>query len=200
MAPSLARRVVLWATPVVLAAVVLLHRNDPADAMDLAGGTTTWIWIHVALLVALVLMANVVHHLLAGLDGVAATVARVVLPVALITYAAFDSLVGLGTGILVERAETLGPDAATLVEHWWSVPTPVNVISAIAQLSWVIVLGAIAVAHGRVGARRGLVPVLTLLAATFPLLHVRPIGLVPVALVTAALAMTRGGTPDHDRA
>lgn len=168
---------VAWAAPPVLAAVVLLHRNDPVDAMDLSGATTTWIWIHVVLLGALTLLAHAIRILLADADGYAATVARGLLPIALVTYAAFDALVGLGTGVLVERAETLGPDAAQLVEHWWSVPTPISGIAAIAQLSWVTVLGATAIARSTRNAPCFLVPVLVALAGTLPLLHVRPFGL-----------------------
>lgn len=195
---TLPSRILVWSTPPVLAVVVLLHRTDPTDAMDLAGHTTTWIWIHVALLGALVLLANAVRHLLVGLPGRAAALARGLLPVALVTYAAFDSLVGLGTGVLVERADRLGPDAAALVEHWWSVPMPISAISAVAQVTWVFVLGATAVARSSTTAPRGLIPVLVALAATFPLLHVRPIGLLPAGLLAAALWLTdrhREGAP-----
>lgn len=163
--------------------------------MELAGDTTVWVWIHVALLAALVLLAHTVRVLLVGLSGAAATVARTLLPVALVTYAAFDALVGLGTGILVERADTLGPDAAELVAHWWSVPGPIGLISAVAQFSWVVVLAATAVAHSRAGSSGRLVAVLTGLAVSFPLLHVRPVGLVPVALVVAALVLAPGRRP-----
>jgi hypothetical protein len=187
---SQSSRIAAWATPPVLAVVVLLHRTDPTDAMELVGHTTTWIWIHVALLGALVLLAHTVRHLLVGVPGRAAALARWMLPVALVTYAAFDSLVGLGTGVLVERADRLGPDAATLVEQWWSVPWPVTAISAVAQATWVLVLGATAVARTSADAPRGLIPVLVALAATFPLLHVRPIGLVPAGLLAVALWLT----------
>jgi hypothetical protein len=176
-----------WAAPPALAVVVLLHRNDPVDPMDLSGSTATWIWIHVALLGALVLLAHAVSTLLTGVDGIAARVARALLPVALVAYAAFDALVGLGTGVLVERAQTLGPDAAQLVEHWWSVPTPISTVAAVAQLLWVTVLGATAVARVTRDAPRFLVPTLAALTATFPFIHVRPVGLIPVALLATAL-------------
>ena len=155
--------------------------------MDLAGSTSTWIWIHVVLLGALALLAHAVRTLLADVDGAAANVARAMLPVALVSYAAFDALVGLGTGVLVDRADTLGPDAHRLVEHWWAVPVPISIIATVAQLSWVTVLGATAIARATRGAPRHLVPVLVALAGTFPLLHVRPLGLLPVALLAAAL-------------
>lgn len=180
----------LGGTP-ALAVVVLLHRNDPADPMDLSGSTDTWIWIHVALLGALVLLAHAVSTLLTGVEGIAARVARALLPVALVTYAAFDALVGLGTGVLVEHAEALGPNAEQLVEHWWSVPTPISTIAAAAQLLWVTVLGSTAIARVTRDAPRFLVPTIVALAATFPFLHVRPIGLVPVALLATALWLNR---------
>lgn len=195
--PSSWSRFLAWSTPPVLAGVVLLHRTDPVDAMELAGDTTTWIWIHVALLGALVLLAHCVRHLLVGIPGRAAAVARGLLPVALVTYAAFDSLVGLGTGVLVERAQGLGPDAALVVEHWWSVPMPISAISAVAQVSWVVVLGATAIARSTSRPPRGLVPVLVALAATFPLLHVRPIGLVPALLLAVALWRSDSQRPVH---
>jgi hypothetical protein len=168
--------------------------------MDLSGTTTTWIWIHVVLLGALALLAHAIRILLADADGHAASVARGLLPIALVTYAAFDALVGLGTGVLVERAETLGPDAAQLVEHWWSVPTPISSIAAIAQLSWVTVLGTTAIARSTRNAPRFLVPVLVALAGTFPLLHIRPIGLIPVALLAAALWLNKPTCDTDDAA
>lgn len=180
-----------------MAAVVVLHRNDPADAMELAGSTATWIWIHVVLLAGLALLAHAITTLLVGIEGRAATVVRVLLPFALVSYAAFDALVGLGTGVLVERADTLGPDAAELVAHWWSVPTPINIVSGVAQLSWVVVIGATAIARATPTAPRFLVPVLVALAATFPLLHVRPIGLVPVTLLVVALWLDHRPTTDR---
>jgi hypothetical protein len=166
--------------------------------MDLSGSTTTWIWIHVALLGALVLLAHAVNTLLTGLEGTAARVARALLPVALVTYAAFDALVGLGTGILVEHAETLGPDADQLVEYWWSVPAPISTIATAAQLLWVTVLGATAIARVTHDAPRFLVPTVAALAATFPFLHVRPIGLVPVALLATALWLDAGRSASND--
>jgi hypothetical protein len=176
-----------WFAPPTLAIVVVLHRNDPELAMELSGATSTWVWIHVVLLGALASLAHAVRVLLGGIDGVAAAVARSLLPVALVTYAAFDALVGLGTGVLVERAGSLGPDAQALVEHWWSVPSPIGIIATVAQLSWVAVFGATAIARSTRSAPRYLVPVLVALAGSFPFLHVRPIGLLPVALLTAAL-------------
>lgn len=189
--PTWTRRAAWWAPP-ALAVVVLLHRNDPELAMELAGSTSTWVWIHVVLLGALALLASAVRVLLGGVDGVAATVARALLPVALVTYAAFDALVGLGTGVLVERADSLGPDAHVLVEQWWSVPSPISIIATVAQLSWVAVLGATAIARCTRAAPRHLVPVLVALAGSFPLLHVRPIGLLPVVLLAAALWLDDG--------
>lgn len=180
-----------WAAPPAFAIVVLLHRNDPTDVMDLAGSTTTWIWIHVVLLGALVLLTHAVRTLLDGLDGLAADLARALLPMALVTYAAFDSLVGLGTGVLVERAETLGPDAEKLAQHWWTVPAPISWIAAAAQMLWVAVLVGTAFAHAAHGRPRSHVAVLWGLTVTFPLLHVRPLGFVPVAFLAAALWSAR---------
>lgn len=188
-------RWVALAAPILVSLVVLWHPLDPARAMDLADRSTRWIWIHVGLLAVLPLLAASVWYLLSPIQNRAATVSRVMLAPALVLYSAFDSLVGLGTGVLVQQASTApgqGTGAAELVEHWWSVPTPINLISALAQLSWLAVLGAAAIAHVQAGSGRRLVVALTVATIAFPFLHVPGVGLVSMAgLAVAVIASPR---------
>ncbi len=110
---------------------------------------------------------------------------------ALVLYSAFDSVVGLGTGVLVRDVGHLAPGhregAAALAEQWWAVPTPVGLVSFLAQLSWVVVLGATTVA--RAGDGRGVR--LSLLGATafFPLLHVQPFGALSMGALLVAVVL-----------
>lgn len=188
-------RWIALAAPILVSLVVLWHPLDPAAAMDLADRSTRWIWIHVGLLAVLPLLAAAVWYLLSPIQSRAATVSRMMLAPALVLYSAFDSLVGLGTGVLVREASTMTGDATgavELVEHWWSVPSPIGLISALAQLSWLVVLAAAAIAHAQAGSGRRMVVALTVATVAFPFLHVPGVGLVSMAgLAVAVMASPR---------
>lgn len=188
-------RWVALAAPLLVSLVVLWHPLDPTSALDLADRSTRWIWIHVGLLAVLPLLAAAVWYLLSPIQNRAATVSRIMLAPALVLYSSFDSLVGLGTGVLVREASAMtgqGADATELVEHWWSVPSPIGLISALAQVSWLVVLGAAAIAHAQAGSARRLVVALTVATVAFPFLHVPGVGLVSMAgLALAVMASPR---------
>jgi len=100
-------------------------------------------------------------HTLRHHTGRAATIGRVAAVVAAAFYAAFEALVGLGTGILVRIAGEL-PDAQhtaalEVAQRWWEVPSPTPVISAVAIIAWVVALTATAVARHQAGAPRPVV-------------------------------------------
>ena len=115
-------------------------------------------------------------------------------------YAAFESMVGIGTGVLIVETDALSPTlregAEALAERWWEVPMPVPLIATDAILSWVVAAGAATVAHART--RSPLPVVLGLGAATifFALGHPGLTGVLGMAglLVAAALVVFgRGG-------
>jgi hypothetical protein len=155
------------AVPLALGALLAWHPTDPARAIELQELLTRWTAIHLGLLVALPLLVLQLLHTLRGHDGRAADVARAAAIVATAFYAAFESLVGLGTGVLVRLAHGLPAGqragALELAQRWWEVPAPIPVISAVAIAAWVVALTATAVAKHRAGAPRAVV--WTLLAA-----------------------------------
>jgi hypothetical protein len=63
--------------------------------------------VHVGTLVFVPLLAGVVFLLLRGVAGVAALLSRVALAVFAVVYTAWEVLVGLGTGILVDQVSGL---------------------------------------------------------------------------------------------
>lgn len=188
--PSAWRRAAVITGPALTGAAVVLHPPDPTAAMDLAGRTGLWIGIHLALVLALPALAASVWLLLEPVHNRAATIARIALGPAIALYAAFDSLVGLGTGVLVSETtqldDTLAPGAVALTEAWWTVPTPIAVISGLAQLSWAIVLAATAFALIQHGITTTTAAALVAAAALFPLLHVQPFGVLSMLLLAAA--------------
>jgi hypothetical protein len=155
------------AVPLALAALLAWHPADPTRAVELRELLTRWNTIHLGLLVALPLLVLQVLHTLRASTTRAADLARVAAVVAVTSYAAFESLVGLGTGVLVRSAGQLPAGersgALELAQRWWEVPAPIPAISTVAIVAWVVALTAAAVAKHQAGAPRP--AVWTLLAA-----------------------------------
>lgn len=189
------RRVFLVFVPGVTAVLLGLHPPETGSAFDLRGSTDRWLIVHVGLLVMIPLVAMVLWMLLGGIDGRAATVSRVMLVPFVAFYAAFESMVGIGTGVLINETDALPavarPGAEALTERWWEVPMPVPLIATAAILSWVVAVGSAAVAHAR--ARSPLLVVIGLAAATvfFALGHpgiTGVLGMVGLLIAAAAVA------------
>jgi hypothetical protein len=147
--------------PLVLGALLAWHPADPAQAIALQDDLGRWTLIHVGLLVALPLLMLQLLHTLRDDDGRPADIARVAAVIATAFYAAFESLVGLGTGVLVRLAVELPPSqrigALELAQRSWEVPPPIPAISAVAIVAWVVALTAAAVSKQRAGAARPVV-------------------------------------------
>lgn len=159
--------------------------------------TDRYIWIHVGLLFLLPPLGIVVWRLLEGLEGVAATVARVATAFALVFYAAFDSLVGIASGVLSRETAELGssaaPGAAMLVARWLEIPMPLPVISTAGPLSWTVALVAGALAHHGAGSSRLIVIGLALAGPLFGFGHPLVFGVIGmVGLLLAAFVLEFG--------
>jgi hypothetical protein len=143
------------AVPLLLGALLAWHPDDPVQAVELEGLLPRWSIIHLGLLVALPLLVLQLLHSLRNLTGPAAATSRVAAVVATAFYAAFESLVGLGTGILVRIAGEVPAEqreaALEVAQRWWEVPNPIPAISAVAIIAWVVTLTAAAIAHHRAG-------------------------------------------------
>jgi hypothetical protein len=188
------RRGFLLAVPIATALVIWGHPPDPATATDLGAQTTRYIGLHVGLLVMLPLLGIAVWMLLEGLEGAVATAARLILPVALVFYAAFDSLVGIAGGVLSREtmefsgAERAGAEA--LAARWPEIPMPIPVISTLGVVSWTLALLAAALAHWRAGSPRLAVLGLALAGPLFGFGHPLVLGVIGMAgLLLAAVAL-----------
>lgn len=187
------RRLLLLLVPAVSAALLALHPPETGSASDLRESTGQWLVVHIGLLVVLPLIAVVVWMLLDGLDGRAAIVSRVALLPFVAFYAAFESMVGIGTGLLLNETDALPaflrPGAQALTESWWDVPMPVPLIAAAAILSWVVAVGAAAIAHAQ--AKSPLLVVFGLAVATvfFALGHPGVTGVLGMVGLFAAAAV-----------
>ena len=190
----LLRRVFLVATPLTLAVVLWYHPpGGEADAVyeGVRHDVGAWLFVHTAFLFFIPLMAFAAWLLLSGLHGRAATVSRVALVVFLVFYTAYEVTIGLGTGILIDYANSL-PAAeqaavADAIQHLNGdavLGDPISVSLVAGVLGWAVAMVAAAVAIRRDGAGWP-ATVLLGLAALFAI-HPPPIG--PAALVCFAAA------------
>lgn len=128
--------------PLATGTLLLWHPPDPNHAMDLTGLVGRWLSVHVGLLIALPLLALVIRRILRGLDSPTAKLARFLVVPAAVMYAAFDSLLGIGTGVLVDETNQihghLHEGAVALTQTWWTAPGTISLVFVLAIGSWTI--------------------------------------------------------------
>jgi hypothetical protein len=188
------RRALLIGGPLALAVVLWWH---PAGGEDVYEGVRddvdAWLFVHTAFLLATPLLGIAAFVLLRGLSSRAATVSRLALVFFLVFYTAYESNVGIGTGILVDYANGL-PDAertvvADAIQDYNRNPilTDPSLSLLAGGLGWIVAMIAAAVAFRQAGASWGL----TLLigsAAVFAI-HPPPTGSLGLVCFAAALVL-----------
>jgi hypothetical protein len=180
--------------PAAWAGLLLFHPTGEGDDFYpiVRDQVTPWMVVHVGTLVMVPLLAGVVYLLLRGVDGGAALLSRVALAVFALFYTAWEVLIGLGTGILVEQVNGL-PEAeratgAKLVEDFTG-SSVIRAFELIGAFAWLIAVVAAGIAlFRRADARSSVAVVLLLLVSAVPIAwHVPPFG--PVGLALFILAM-----------
>jgi hypothetical protein len=192
--------VLMVAVPVGWAVLLLFHPTGDGDEFYpvVRDQLTAWLVVHVGTLLFVPLLAGVVYLLLRGVDGVAALLSRIALAVFAVFYTAFEVLIGIGTGILVDQVKGL-PAAeratgARLVEDFTD-SSLIRTFELIGSFAWLIAVVAAGVAvFRRANARSSVAVVLLLVVSATPIVwHVPPFGSVGLALfITAMLLVLRG--------
>lgn len=194
-----ARRTFLLLVPAVTAILLAFHPPETGRAFDLAASADRWLVVHVGLLLMLPLVGLVVWKLLDGVGGPAATVSRVMLAPFVAFYAAFESMVGIGTGVLIDQTtalpEAAQPGAEALTERWWDVPMPIPLIATAALISWVVAVGAAALAHLRAGSPRLVVAGLVVAMVFFALGHPGTTGVLGMLGLLGTAVVVEFGRP-----
>jgi hypothetical protein len=94
-------------TPMLMAVVSLLHPLPPFFGGGifefLRSRMDVWMGVHLVQLPLFGLLGLVLWFLTEGLEGPAATTSRLALVSFLVFYSAFDSAVGIATGLLVQQ-------------------------------------------------------------------------------------------------
>ena len=186
------RRVLLIGGPLALAVVLWWH---PAGGENVYEGVRddvdAWLTVHTAFLLATPLLGIAAFVLLHGISSRAATVSRIALVFFLVFYTAYESNVGIGTGILVDYANGLPASeqavVADAIQDYNRNPllTDPSLSLLAGGFGWIVAMIAAAVAFRQVGASWGLT-LLIGFAAVFAV-HPPPIG--PIGLVCFAAAL-----------
>jgi hypothetical protein len=166
---------VVLAAPLLWLVPALIHPDGAGDLFEgIADEANKWIFVHVAQLVLTPFLAAGVWMLLAGIQSVAALVARAALVIWMVFFSAFDAVAGIATGVLTRHAnslagqerETVGRAIDFLFHDSQLAGGEFSVLGNVGHGSWVVVAIAASVALWRAGLSR-LVVGATLLSVLF---------------------------------
>ena len=157
----------VWIVPpmalLVWAAIALLHPDpDAADGIyaGLHDEVGRWLFVHITQLVLAPFVAFALWTILRGINSIAATMSRTAMVIWLVSFSVYDSLAGVGTGVLVKQAaSTAGEERArftTAADFFWDSPWTgaVSWWGAVATLAWPVVVITASFALSRAGASR----------------------------------------------
>jgi hypothetical protein len=191
----------LIGTPLGWALLLLLHPTGPDDYYAVVRDhVTPWLVVHLGTMLFIPLLAAAMFVLLRGVDGTAARVSRIALVGFAIFYAAFEVVVGIGSGILANAINALpagerAAGAGLLADYNES--AIIIVLSGLGSIAWVVAVTAAGVAlYQRTHAAMSIAVVaLFVVSAPGILIHVTPFGPIGLALFTVALVMVIRGEP-----
>jgi hypothetical protein len=151
---------------------------------------TVWQIVHVGTLVFIGLMGIALYMLVQDLPGRAATISRLAIGPFVLFYAAWEAVIGLGTGALVQHANDVPPgqrpavsDAIQSLQDNVIVGDP-GVFAILGVLAWATAVGAAVMAYRRV---RAPVMVSVLLGLSVVVVsHPPPIGPIGLACFAGA--------------
>jgi hypothetical protein len=197
--PRLSRDLLAFLIGVPLAWAVLLLFHPGGDGKeiyrDVQDSVTAFMVVHLGMLIFIPLMAAAIWLLLRGVDGTAATVSRIALVPFVIFYSAWETLQGIGVGILASEVNGL-PAAeratgADLVQNFAENPLSVSlgVFATLGSLSLILATIAAGVALRREAGAPMAVPVLLGLSGLLITAHPPPYGPTGLVLFVAAVLL-----------
>jgi hypothetical protein len=166
------RQIIIFSAPILVGVANWFHpvhfeKTGVYDAIHPEVGW--WIVLHVLNLFGFAFLAWAAYLLIKDEKGIASLVAKAALVIFVPTYIGFDSLIGIGTGTLVQYAQNLIPDQLTTlklaIDAFWvgAIPTALAIAGSVA---WSTSMFAIAV-HFAEANRRPVLIVFSLLAGAF---------------------------------
>ena len=197
----MARLAFLIVVPLAWAVLLWFHpAGDGAVIYEsLADEVTTWQIVHTGTLVFIGLMGVALYLLLRDVPGRAAAVGRMAIGPFVLFYGAWEAVIGLATGVLVQHANDVPPgDRAAVSDAIQSLQGNVivgdpGIVAGLGVLAWVTAVTAAVIAYRGLGAPLW---VLVLLALSVVVVShpppIGPVGLVCFAVAAGALSLGRG--------
>jgi len=206
------RRAVLLGAPLLMAVSSVIHPHpplrEPGMLAFLRPRASVWMGVHLGQLVLVLLLGIALWLLTEGLEGRAATASRIATAAFLVLYGAFDSVVGIGAGLLARAVDASPPiepaAAAAVVDRYWLArfDAPIGPLIAAADLAWLCAAVAAAVALRAGGASRSAAALLVVAGIAFAIDHPAPTGTIGMLAFFAAvvLLLRDGRIPSAARA
>src|ERR671919_818286 len=155
--PAAARRVLLLAPPLALAALEIIHPQPDENVQALMDASTWFAGFHVIQLALTGLVGLSVLMLADSFGRASAWVTRLGVGVFLVFFSAYDAVAGIGTGLAMRSARDLSAvqqEGVFDVVKDWPAVGPSFALSIVGTLGWLAALGALALAARRQGAPR----------------------------------------------
>lgn len=191
--------------PLAWAVLLLFHPTGGGEAVtyaDVQDQVTAWLVVHIGMMLFIPLMAVAVYLLLRGIEGTAARISRIALVPFVVVYGAYEVLLGIGAGILVQDVNGLAGSekaaGAALVNEFTDnvLIRGFSVLSSIGALAFITAMIAAGVALRREAAAPVAVPVLLGLSGFLITAHPPPFGPTGLVLfVAAVLLVVRSQAP-----
>jgi hypothetical protein len=181
--------------PLAWAVLLLFHPGGEGDAIyqDIHDKVTTWMVVHVGMMIFIPLMAVVVFVLLRGLESTAAQVSRVAVVVYAVFYGTYETLQGIANGVLVDQVNDLPASqqatGSELIQDFAESPfaRDFGILSSIGGIAFfVAMLGAGMALRREAGAPTAVLLLLGLAGFLIPA-HPPPFG--PIGLVLFVIAV-----------
>jgi hypothetical protein len=195
----------LIGVPLAWAVLLLFHPTGEGEAItyaDVQDQVTAWLVVHLGMMLFIPLMAAAVYLLLRGIEGTAARVSRIAVVPFVVFYGAYEVLLGIGTGILVNDVNGFPASeqaaGAALVDEFTDnvLIRGFSVLSSLGAVAFITAMIAAGVALRRQAATPLAVPILLGLSGFLITAHPPPLGPIGLVLFIAAVllfARSRGG-------
>jgi hypothetical protein len=185
----------LLGVPIAWAVLLWFHPDvDPDDVYrSLQDDVTAYVVVHVGTLVFIGLMGAALYVLVRDLPGTAARISRLAILPFVVFYAAWEAVIGLGIGALVQHANDSParqrPAVADAIQSLGAnaIVGDAGVVVAVGALAWIVAVIAAAVAYRNLGA-----PTLAWVLLGLSMLvvsHPPPIGPIGLACFAGAVAL-----------
>jgi hypothetical protein len=191
----------LIGVPLAWAVLLLFHPTGEGVGVTYAevqDQVTAWLVVHLGMMLFIPLFAVAVYLLLRGIESTAASVSRIALVPFVVFYGAYEVLLGIGTGILVDDVDGLAASeravGAALVDEFTDnvLIRGFSVLSSLGGVAFLTAMIAAGVALRRHAAAPLSVPILLGLSGFLITAHPPPFGPIGLVLfIAAALLFAR---------